>query len=202
MLVFIDLGLDKTIKRVYNITMKVDLVTIPNFFKDPNSIFELAKRQQFYSRAENPDSDNIFYCGTRTMPLSSVLVPNVYDGLLREFFDRVFQVVEPPKQNVGFELNCVFHSLTETDRITPTDLHQDSSLVAGVVYLNDVIEIDPSYTGTILMKDSEKINVPYEYNKLVLYSGKYFHSANAGFGNDIASSRLTLNMFFNVKEIE
>ena len=187
--------------------MKVNIVTIPNFFKDPKSIFELAKRQQFYTRAENPEPQfvedtEIFYWGARTMPLNLVLDPGVYDILLREFFDRVFQVVEPPKQNVGFELNCVFHSLTVADRIAPSDLHQDSSMLAGVVYLNDVTDIDPLRHGTILIKDGEKVNVPYEYNKLVLYSGKYFHSANAGFGNDLTSSRLTLNMFFNVKEVE
>jgi hypothetical protein len=137
------------------------------------------------------------------MPLSAVLDPTVYDSLLREFFYRVFQVIEPPRQTqVGFELNCVFHSLTDTDRIAPSDLHQDSSLYAGVVYLNDVTGIDPVRHGTILIKDGEKINMPYEYNKLVLYSSRYLHSANAGFGNNLDSSRLTLNMFFNVKEIE
>jgi hypothetical protein len=183
--------------------MKVDLVTVPNFFKDPVSIFELAKRQQFYTRAENPDCDDIFYHGSRTMPLSAVLDPTVYDNLLREFFDRVFQVIEPPTQKkVGFELNCVFHSLTDADRIAPSDLHEDSSSCAGVVYLNDVRGIDPVRHGTILIKEGEKVNIPYEYNKLVLYSSRYLHSANAGFGNDLDSSRLTLNMFFNVKEIE
>jgi hypothetical protein len=187
--------------------MNLDLVTIPNFFKDPKSVLELAKRQQFYTRAENPEpqfaEDNeIFYWGARTLPLNLILEPTVYDLLLKEFFDGVFQVVEPPRQNIGFELNCVFHSLTEVDRIAPSDLHQDSSLFAGVVYLNDVTGIDPGRYGTVIMKDGEKVNVPYEYNKLVLYSGKYFHSANAGFGNDLDSSRLTLNMFFNVKEIE
>jgi hypothetical protein len=182
--------------------MKVDLVTIPNCFKDPKSIFELAKRQQFYTRAENPDQENIFYWGARTKPLSSVLTTNVYNLLLREYFDRIFQVIESPRQDVRFEVNCVFHSLQETDRLSPADLHQDSSVCAGVVYLNDVTDIDPNRYGTIVIKDNEKINVPYEYNTLVLYSGNYFHSANAGFGKDLDSSRLTLNMFFNMKEIE
>lgn len=188
--------------------MNIDLVTIPNFFQNPNEIFELAKRQQFYTRAENPEPQfvedtEIFYWGARTMPLNLALDPQIYDVLLREFFDKMFQTVAPPKhEKVGFELNCVFHSLTDADRIAPSDLHQDSSMYAGVVYLNDVEEIDPSRHGTIVMKDGEKINVPYEYNKLVLYSGKYFHSANAGFGDNLESSRLTLNMFFNVKEVE
>lgn len=181
----------------------MDFLTIPNFFQNPDKIRELALSQTFYRWEDNPelretDSNEIFYWGARTMPLSLVLEPVTYDLLLREYFQKVFSVVKPPsKDKVGFEINCVFHSLTGDERIAPSDLHQDSSSYAGVVYLNDVTDINPDWHGTIILKDGEKVNVPYEYNKLVMYNGKYWHSANAGFGNDLGTSRLTFNMFFN-----
>jgi hypothetical protein len=187
--------------------MDIDLLTIPNFFQNPKRLLDLAKRQKFYTRAENPEPQfvedpEIFYWGARSLPLSSILESTVYDLLLREYFDRLFQTIDPPKGRVGFEVTSTFHSLTEEDKVYENDgLHQDSTLYAGVVYLNDIKLEDPQRHGTIVLKNDEEVNVPYEYNKLVLYSGKYFHSANEGFGNDLDSSRLTLNMFFNVKEI-
>jgi len=118
---------------------------------------------------------------------------------LKQYFDKVFKFVEPPKGSVGFEINCLFHSLTQYDLIGEEGFHNDSSDMAGVVYLNNRTDIDPFRHGTTIIRDGERIHIPYEYNKLILYRGSMRHSASTGFGKDIADSRLTFNMFFNVK---
>ena len=52
-----------------------DIIYIDNVFENPDSIVELASKQQYFLSDENPTTKNtkISYSGVRTLPLNNIL---------------------------------------------------------------------------------------------------------------------------------
>ena len=76
--------------------MIIDFKVIPNFFKDPDSVYDLAMEQKFLSWDDNPidsksvaghgehSGDVIKYNGLRTLPLGRNMEQDRYNSLVNE----------------------------------------------------------------------------------------------------------------------
>lgn len=170
---------------------------IDNVFENPNSIVDLALNQTYLSSDKNPTTQNtkISYSGTRTLPLNSLLSTADYINLTTQLLSKIFR--DSPNIHVKAQTTCLFHSLTSNDIPDNYWKHRDTALYSGVVYLNNTFVDKFNNHGTKIFKNSEEINIKYEFNKLVLYRGDYLHSPNFGFGESLEDSRLTLNFFIN-----
>jgi hypothetical protein len=176
--------------------MLTDFLIIPNFFKDPKSVYDLAIKQTYHTYKEESDfvKGNRRFPGRRTSPLGEEF-KSLTDEFLMGTLVNVRQDADVGISYGGFPL---FHSLYEDDDgIGVSGMHKDSSAFAAVVYLNPVIPKDPRLCGTSIIRKGERIDVPYVYNTLVLYRGDYTHGATGGFGNTIETSRLSMNFFIS-----
>ena len=174
-----------------------EIVVVDNFLKDPNSIVELAVKQKYYACNDNPNnytvSDNTFYNGKRTLALKRVLSNIDSDNINNEILTTLFNLHIPHhcKVNVEAEISCLFHSLMEQDVYDINNMHTDTVLFAGVIYLNK--NLDSDNHGTIVNNNI----IPYKFNRLVMYRTDMMHCPLNGYGNSIHESRLTLNIFIN-----
>lgn len=181
--------------------MIADIIEIPNVFKNPEHVFELAKQQTYYRIENNPVDKNtdINYVGSRTLPIHN-------NDLAEELFSKLLSETVRHKTHINgdYIIKTKFHSLTKEDIFVRDNkwLHQDNSIMAGVVYLNDVELENPKDHGTLIIKNGVEINIPYVYNTLVMYRSDYTHAAQSGFGDCIANSRLTFNFFFDAIKLE
>jgi hypothetical protein len=164
-----------------------DIIVIKNVFSFPNEITRVAKSHHFYKLDDHPlDSrTQITWNGTKTLPLQTILSPVLYENIINQILDKL-----PFKTDINRTVS-MFHSFTETDISNESWLHNDNTLMGGVVYLNTVYPVNPFDHGTMI----NDIVVPYEYNKLVLYPSSFKHRPMNGFGNSLETSRLTLNFF-------
>jgi hypothetical protein len=170
-----------------------DLIIIPNFFDNPEEIVKIAKSEKYYTSSEHPqDKDtNIYYGGYRSEKLSKH-----NDGLLRStFFEKVL-LPDVPKESVydiGYTGSSYFHYFTETYTGGKSELHLDSALMAGVIYLNNIVLEKPENHGTIIFnKNNDRFVMPYTYNTLIFYRSDYLHAPLAGFGDSLDNARLSL----------
>ena len=178
-------------------SMIQDIIYIDNVFENPDSIVELASKQQYFLSNENPTTKNtkISYSGIRTLPLNNILAADEYYNLTNQIFKKIF--ANCVSLDITAQTTCLFHSLTSENIPNISWKHKDTSLYSGVVYLNKNFIDRFNNHGTKIYKNNEEINTKYEFNKLVLYRGEYLHSPNFGFGETLLDSRLTLNFFIN-----
>lgn len=176
--------------------MLTDFLVIPNFFKNPKSVYELAIKQHYHTYKDESDfvKGNRTFPGRRTSPLGEDF-KELTDEFLLGTLVNVRQDADVGISYGGFPL---FHALFDgDDGVGDSGLHRDSSAWAAIVYLNDVIPKDPKLCGTIVYRKNERIEVPYVYNTMILYRGDYLHGATGGFGNTIETSRLSMNFFIS-----
>lgn len=176
--------------------MLTDFLVIPNFFKDPKSVYDLAIKQQYHTYKEESDFVEAHrkFPGRRTSPLGDEF-KTLTDEFLMGTLVNVRLDADVGISYGGFPL---FHSLYEgDDGVGNSGLHKDSSAWAAIVYLNDVVPKDPKLCGTTVYRNGERIEIPYVYNTMILYRGDYLHGATGGFGNTIETSRLSMNFFIS-----
>ena len=168
-----------------------DIIVIHNVFDFPNEITSLAKSQEFFSLENHPIDANtkITWSGKKTLPLDKILSPTLYENIINQIINKLPFAVDK-KQTVS-----LFHSFTYADISSNKWFHIDNTSFGGVVYINNVYPSNPDNHGTMILKQNQEINIPYEYNKLVLYPSNYIHRPMNGFGKSLDASRLTLNFF-------
>ena len=101
---------------------------------------------------------------------------------------------------ISFEVDIdntvsMFHSYLENDISSEKLFHIDTTIIGGVVYLNNVHPQNPENHGTMILHNDKSYVVPYQYNRLVLYPSNYVHRPMHGFGKTLDDSRLTLSFF-------
>lgn len=176
--------------------MLTDFLTIPNFFKDPKSVYDLAIKQQYHTYKEEPDfvKGNKSFPGRRTSPLGEEFKPLIDEFLI----GTLINVRKDADVGISYSGVPLFHSLYEHDTgLGVSGMHKDTSNFAAVVYLNPVVPKDPRLCGTSIVIHGERIEIPYMYNTMILYRGDYLHGATGGFGNTIETSRLSMNFFIS-----
>jgi hypothetical protein len=174
-----------------------DILCVNNFFDDPHKIVELAKKQEYYLSKNNPSITNskIGYSGKRTLHLSDIISEEECYDLNNKIVSKLFKNIPP--SNIKLQSICLFHCLFDTDIPNNSWVHNDTSLYSGLIYLNENFLDKFNNHGTKIFKNSEELNVSYEFNKMILYRGDYLHSPNFGFGKSVDDCRLTLNFFIN-----
>jgi len=171
-----------------------DLIIIPNFFDNPQEILDLAKKQIYYSVSEHPKDSNtkIYYGGKRTEELSDKRERNILSETL---YEKVISDSISDDAKIKFEYSgtSYFHYFENDYFGGESELHQDSALIAGVIYLNPIHLDKPENHGTILFnKDNDSFIMPYVYNTLIMYRSDYVHAPLAGFGNSLDTARLSM----------
>lgn len=185
--------------------MLLDFITIPNFFKNPDSIFELGMKQKYYDWEEHPTDANskIFYNGTKTLPLKTLLSEHEYNSIGNECLSRIIQATIKPNMMVSLnaEYTCFFASIKDTDNSYPDLCHTDTTLLSGFVYMQKEKPPYPFLHGTSILVKGKPVQVEYEYNTCVLFRSDNIHIPNHGFGKTLETSRLTFNIFINSLDI-
>jgi hypothetical protein len=180
--------------------MLKDLIVVPNFFDNPKEIIELAKQQKYYTLNEHPQDKNtiVRWNGYRTENLEDI-IDEKYNILIRETItNKIFKEGLPDKtaSSVKYWGSEFFHFFTEDCPADNVNVHQDSGLYAGVVYLNDKVLENKSEHGTIIFnKEKESFIMPYEYNTAIFYRSDFFHAPLNGYGSTVNDARLSLCFF-------
>ena len=178
-----------------------DLIIIPNFFDNVTEIVELAKQHKFYSNSEHPKDKHtkVYYGGKRTEELK-----NKEKHILGEtFYKKVIADNISSDSNIEFKWwgSSYFHYFEKDYSGGSTELHQDSALMAGVIYLNDCMLETPENHGTIIFnKNNESFTMPYVYNTMIMYRSDYIHAPLAGFGDNVDNARLS--MIFSIDDFK
>ena len=182
--------------------MLIDYITIDNIFANPIALVEYAKQQTYYTLKDHPIDNNhpTGWTGKRTDSLNKVN-PELVRELSGIIGNRVMQGgVAEGITNWDYKIliDMYFHYLTAEDVYTDIWPHKDiGQMLAGVIYLSPSPQAD---TGTVVYKGDNKIVVPNEFNKLVLYRADYLHYPQGGFGSNVNDARLTLTFF--IKQIQ
>lgn len=183
--------------------MLLDFITIPNFFDNPESVYDLALKQKYYSLENHPNDSTrslgLYYNGTKTMPLRDVMPEEEYNSFGNMCLSKIVKHTIKPNMLVDFRANytCHFASLMETDLSEPRLIHTDSTLISGFVYIQKEKPEYPFLHGTSVIVNGKPIQVEYEYNTCVLFRSDLLHTPNHGFGKTLETSRLTFNLFIN-----
>lgn len=182
--------------------MLIDYITVDNVFDDPMDLVTYAKQQTYYGLRDHPIDKNhaTGWSGKRTDSLNRVN-PALVQKLSGAIGNSVMkQGIAEGISNWDYRIliDMYFHYLTAEDVYTDIWPHKDvGQMLAGVVYLNPEPKAD---SGTVVYKDNNKIVVPNEFNKLVLYRADYLHYPQDGYGVDVNDGRLTLTFF--IKQIQ
>lgn len=187
--------------------MLLTFIIIPNFFDNPELIYDLAIKQKYYTLDKHPNDSTrpleLFYNGTKTLPLKNLLSESEYTSIGNMCLSKIIKQTIKPNMSVEFNANytCHFASLMETDISEPKLVHTDSTLLSGFVYLQKEKPKFPFMHGTSVIVNGKPVQIEYEYNTCVLFRSDLIHIPNHGFGNTLETSRLTFNLFINSIDI-
>lgn len=178
-----------------------DLIIIDNIFDDPDSILNYALNEKYYDSENHPHSKNsiLHWKGMRTS-LINESNPSFFNKNISAIINKFINV--KTSCEIHLEAEMYFHYMNKSFSYNESWLHKDSKCyIAGVVYLN---KTPSENSGTIIIKQDEKVIVENVFNRLVLYNSQFLHSPLNGFGDILENSRLTMTLFFNqlnIKEV-
>ena len=180
--------------------MLKDLIIIPNFFDNPHEIVEIAKQQKYYTVEDHPeDKDSrVSWGGNRTEKLEIILNSDINKLIKETVINKILgsDIPDQTKKSITYWGHSFFHFFTKEYKAESKNIHKDSGLYAGVIYLNDCVLEDKTNYGTIIFnKDREEFIMPYEFNTAIFYRSDFMHSPLNGFGNTVNDSRLSLSFF-------
>ena len=188
--------------------MLSDFITIQDVFENPDEIVRFAKSQKYDSKETHYHNVNgkSQFEGKRSQSIGDIdkqfsekMNHQIYSKIFLERFPQGFGRIQ---YKYHFKISSYFHIVSEENEYSDNWKHyDDTSLMAGVVYLNKDTQED---CGTVIYKQNGEVDqiVKNEYNKLVLYSSTHMQSAQRGFGTNVDDSRLTLNIFIKQMNIE
>lgn len=180
-----------------------------NYFKDPDSIRELALSLDEYRVDNQLIIPPIGWKGQRTYPLRNLknqTLDECAQGIYKicyDYFDFENYIVPYlNKQIEELTITTYFHITTEETRGAFPDFWQDrfhkdfETAVAGVVYLTPNA---PLKAGTSILNGPENqfVNVENVYNRLVAYEGTRIHAVSDVFGNSKETGRMTFTFFIH-----
>jgi hypothetical protein len=184
--------------------MLLDFITIPDFFDDPEYVYNLAMKQTFYPVETHPldSGTQINWNGTKTLPLDigKTIPEEEYRALASKCITKIFKYCVKPGMSVNIRdigYSGFFASLLEKDTSEPWMVHSDTTLISTFVYLQKEKPQFPFVHGTTVIVRGKPVTVNYEYNTCVIFRSDLPHTPNHGFGNTIENSRLTFNFFIN-----
>ena len=167
-------------------------LVIDNFFDDPYSVIELAKKQNYFPRNKEQ-----FYEGIRTPNLKDIDV-NFYNSVVTKIVYSYFD----SKFNYAVEGNLNFHRLSNKDYLDSQwmndKVHKDFSVTSTVIYLTPNA---PMTSGTQIYREIDGEYRPdlifhNKFNRMITFPGPLPHSAMDLTGG--SEDRLTL-LFFLLK---
>lgn len=163
---------------------KQQLKIIDNFLESPGLWKEYALKQEYFK-------DESGYPGKKTKPLDEINA-NLFHSIARK-------IIIHANGRQGFQRLKLQFACTTTEDIFQNVIHQDEPFynVAGIIYLN---ENAPKDTGTkffelINGQHVETINVENLYNRMIIFDPAKWHAPSGTFGNDLATSRITITFF-------
>jgi len=186
--------------------MLIEYTTIPNFFEDPEYVYNLALRQKFYSEKDHPldAGTQIKWNGLKTMPLAGNIPDEEYKDLAYKSISKILSHCIKPGMNVltrDIKYSGFFAALLDGDTSEPWMVHSDTTLLSTFVYLQKEKPKFPFVHGTTILNRGRPVTVNYEYNTCVIFRSDFPHTPNHGFGDKIENSRLTFNFFINSIDI-
>ena len=176
-----------------------DYVVIDDFLDDPEELITLSKEIDYFSRQQgmldgiklkrNKLNYKTFWQGFRSSAFQEIDF-----NLHKKYFKKIFEKVVTFNCKYTYQGNCFLHYLPEQCQYSDSWKHKDTSLFAGVVYLNKQPEDN---SGTVLQFDSGDVVIENKFNRLVVYRSNIMHYAQGSFGNSVDSSRLTMTFFID-----
>ena len=182
--------------------MLLDFITVDNVLDDVTELVEYAKQQTYYSLDEHPidKGSKTAWTGKRTDSLNKVN-PELVRMLSGVIGNKIMlKSIAQGISNWDYRIliDMYFHYLNDKEIYNDSWPHKDvGQLLAGVIYLDPNPKAD---SGTVVFQGNNKIVVPNEFNKLVLYRADYLHYPQGGYGSDVNDSRLTLTFF--IKQLQ
>ena len=170
-------------------------LVIDDIFSDPDAVVARSKKFHFYSsEEENPKKPPDYWKGYRSDLLHET-DNQFYNNTLNEIFCKIFDIrLYGSNVDFAYSTHSYFHYLTSNNIQNDSWIHNDPSLFSAVVYLSK----NPiPNSGTMFYDEEKRLSnvVENRYNRLVMYNGRHFHSAQSGFGDNLDNSRLTLVFF-------
>lgn len=177
-----------------------DYVIVDDVFDEPKTLISIAYRSNIlYSnnyfplngaltRPDDADKPKGFWKGYRSQSLH-LINKDIFTDVSRTIIRKAFNI-----PNFNFVLKCHLHVGTANCEVTDSDFHTDTTLFAGVVYLNENPELN---SGTIIKTNDSSTTIENKFNRLVFYKSSVSHRPENFFGNTLTNSRLTLNIFID-----
>lgn len=184
---------------------------IDNFFDNPDEIREIALSRYFRYGGTN----NNGWKGKRTFPIQNLgnTCPCCQQEINSDFqseqnflIEKSQKIFNACKEHYNIEdeniiITSYFHITTEetknsTSYFSQEKFHQDSSLLAGVVYLTPDAPLDAG-TSILCAEENKFINLENKYNRLVAYESHRIHALSDTFGTTKETGRLTFTFFLH-----
>jgi hypothetical protein len=185
----------------------IPTTVLDNFFDDPYEVRKFALEQEYFT------DPNHTYPGKRSRELNEINRP-----LFQHVIDRVNAIFYRASDVQGWSARVQFQII---DKSFQTGwIHRDNEIISGIVYLNPDPDLNsgttiykPKFTGAsekmypqkyLQPEESrlenneqfvESIVVKNQFNRLIAFDAKEYHSANNYFGENDSNSRLTLVFF-------
>jgi hypothetical protein len=165
-----------------------------NFFKDPDSIIEIAKQQTYYKR----NSDQYFE-GVRTPNMKYVdsdFFNKIATDLVYNYFDK--------DKTYAIDGSMYFHKHRNEDLLDPhwlyDRIHQDNAVISSIVYLTPDL---PMHYGTEIYREVDgkyvlDLSFNNKFNRLVQFPSILPHCAM----NMPENSQDRLALLFFLEKIE
>lgn len=184
---------------------------IDNFFDDPDAIRKIALSRYYRYGGKNnggwkgertfqfQDLGNICRCCQQEISSEFQTEQNLLVKESDKIFDICVKHFDVNRQDIT--ITSYFHiTTTETEDCLPffaqDKLHQDSCLLAGVVYLTP--DAPPNAGTSILyVEENEMVSLENKYNRLIAYEGHRIHGISNVFGKLRETGRLTLTYFIH-----
>lgn len=167
-----------------------NILTNPEFYVEWAQVLEYNYTDECgnlaLTKQKNVDK-SVGWRGYRSKELAFIDA-NVAVNVSRQIYKRAISTRLP---GYYIQRNYLHYSTTEIN-YDDSWWHRDSSVLAGVVYLNPDPEPE---SGTLLRVNDEIITVDNVFNRLVLYDASLMHRPQRCFGNTINTARLTMTIF-------
>lgn len=189
---------------------------VDNFFDDPDEIRKIALSRYYRYSGNN----NGGWKGERTFPLRDYgsTCPCCQQEINSNFQSEQNFLIEKSEKifnackehyNIDDEnitITSYFHITTEDTKnsmqyFAQEKFHQDSCLLAGVVYLTPDAPLDAG-TSILYAEENKFVNIENKYNRLVAYESHRIHALSDSFGTSKETGRLTFTFFIhNVNDL-
>jgi len=191
----------------------LNTLIVDNFFEDPDEIRRIALSRHY--REGNDNRGRTGWRGYRSLPIRSAdtvcpccqqeIKSDFYSEqkLLTEYSKKIFEMCKKHfdvgEFNEEYTVTAYFHvSTKDTLKSMPffpqNKFHQDSSFLAGVVYLTPDAPPD-SGTSILHGEENEIVNIENKYNRLVAYESFRIHALSDAFGTTIENGRMAYTFF-------